>query len=196
MTWLEGEIDRLNAELAPLKSFILPGGSEASAWLHLARTVVRRAERRMTQLAAKQTVNPEAIKYINRLSDHLFVLARRTRAAAGQYAPPAPVALVLALVALVGLTSLSVGLSGAFGVFREVIVVPAVTVLAFGSRLMVRIIAVATIVAVAAAGVAQGLPLSSVPAVSVRRRSPSPWRPGAPTSRRTRWSWCWPRRES
>jgi cob(I)alamin adenosyltransferase len=74
---LEREIDAMNADLAPLKSFILPGGSEASAWLHLARTVVRRAERRMTQLAAEQTVNPDAIKYVNRLSDHLFVLARR-----------------------------------------------------------------------------------------------------------------------
>jgi cob(I)alamin adenosyltransferase len=74
---LEGEIDAMNADLAPLKSFILPGGSEASAWLHLARTVVRRAERRMTQLAADQPINPEAIKYVNRLSDHLFVLARR-----------------------------------------------------------------------------------------------------------------------
>jgi cob(I)alamin adenosyltransferase len=74
---LEREIDAMNADLAPLKSFILPGGSEASAWLHLARTVVRRAERRVTQLAAEQTVNPEAIKYVNRLSDHLFVLARR-----------------------------------------------------------------------------------------------------------------------
>jgi cob(I)alamin adenosyltransferase len=74
---LEREIDAMNAELSPLTSFILPGGSEASAWLHLARTVARRAERRMTQLAAKQTVNPEAIKYVNRLSDHLFVLARR-----------------------------------------------------------------------------------------------------------------------
>ena len=74
---LEHEIDGMNAELQPLTSFILPGGNLASAWLHLARTVARRAERRMTQLAAKQTVNPEAIKYVNRLSDHLFVLARR-----------------------------------------------------------------------------------------------------------------------
>ncbi|HEY6979421.1 cob(I)yrinic acid a,c-diamide adenosyltransferase [Reyranella sp.] len=74
---LEGEIDAMNAELAPLTSFILPGGSEASAWLHLARTVARRAERRMTALAAEQAVNPEAVKYVNRLSDHLFVLARR-----------------------------------------------------------------------------------------------------------------------
>ena len=74
---LEHEIDAMNAELQPLTSFILPGGNMASAWLHLARTVARRAERRMTQLAGKQAVNPEAIKYINRLSDHLFVLARR-----------------------------------------------------------------------------------------------------------------------
>ena len=74
---LEHEIDAMNAELEPLKSFILPGGSDAAAWLHLARTVARRAERRMTQLAAEQPINPEAIKYINRLSDHLFVLARR-----------------------------------------------------------------------------------------------------------------------
>ncbi|SJZ34544.1 cob(I)alamin adenosyltransferase [Enhydrobacter aerosaccus] len=74
---LEREIDEMNAALAPLTSFVLPGGSEASAWLHLARTVVRRAERRMTALAADQAVNSEAIKYVNRLSDHLFVLARR-----------------------------------------------------------------------------------------------------------------------
>jgi cob(I)alamin adenosyltransferase len=74
---LEREIDAMNAELSPLNSFILPGGSEAAAWLHLARTVARRAERRMTRLAAEEPINPEAIKYINRLSDHLFVLARR-----------------------------------------------------------------------------------------------------------------------
>jgi cob(I)alamin adenosyltransferase len=74
---LEREIDAMNAELQPLTSFVLPGGGEASAWLHLARTVARRAERRMTALAAGQPVNPEAIRYVNRLSDHLFVLARR-----------------------------------------------------------------------------------------------------------------------
>jgi cob(I)alamin adenosyltransferase len=74
---LEREIDAMNGELQPLTSFILPGGAEAAALLHLARTVARRAERRMTALAARQAVNPEAIKYINRLSDHLFVLARR-----------------------------------------------------------------------------------------------------------------------
>ncbi|MFZ2004403.1 MAG: cob(I)yrinic acid a,c-diamide adenosyltransferase [Stellaceae bacterium] len=74
---LETEIDRLNAELAPLNSFVLPGGSSASAYLHLARTVTRRAERLACALAVAEPVNPEAIKYLNRLSDHLFVLGRR-----------------------------------------------------------------------------------------------------------------------
>jgi cob(I)alamin adenosyltransferase len=73
---LEREIDAMNSHLAPLNSFILPGGSAASAYLHLARTVVRRAERVITALAETETVNPEAVRYINRLSDHLFVLAR------------------------------------------------------------------------------------------------------------------------
>ena len=73
---LEREIDRLNAGLAPLDSFVLPGGSAAAAYLHLARTVVRRAERQITELAVDQPVNPLAVKYVNRLSDHLFVLAR------------------------------------------------------------------------------------------------------------------------
>lgn len=73
---LEAEIDAMNADLAPLTSFILPGGTPAAANLHLARTVVRRAERLMTELAAGAAVNPDALKYINRLSDHLFVLAR------------------------------------------------------------------------------------------------------------------------
>ncbi|HLW27698.1 MAG TPA: cob(I)yrinic acid a,c-diamide adenosyltransferase [Kiloniellales bacterium] len=76
VTALEAAIDRYNAELQPLKSFVLPGGSAASAWLHLGRTVVRRAERRMTELAAEESINPEAIRYANRLSDLLFVLAR------------------------------------------------------------------------------------------------------------------------
>jgi cob(I)alamin adenosyltransferase len=78
VTWLEGEIDRLNAELAPLKSFVLPGGSAASAYLHLARTVCRRAERLIAQLKdqADEAVTPEALKYVNRLSDFLFVAAR------------------------------------------------------------------------------------------------------------------------
>ena len=74
---LEREIDAMNADLKPLDSFVLPGGIEAAALLHLARTVVRRAERRTTALAAKRAVNPQAIKYLNRLSDHLFVLARK-----------------------------------------------------------------------------------------------------------------------
>ncbi len=74
---LEREIDAMNAGLAPLSSFILPGGSPAAAHLHLARTVVRRAEREMTALAEAEPVNPAAIRYANRLSDHLFVLARR-----------------------------------------------------------------------------------------------------------------------
>jgi cob(I)alamin adenosyltransferase len=74
---LEREIDAMNEAIPPLTSFILPGGSAGSAWLHLARTVARRAEREMTLLAEREPINPEAVKYINRLSDHLFVLARR-----------------------------------------------------------------------------------------------------------------------
>ena len=77
VTRLEVEIDSMNADLDPLRSFILPGGSPASAWLHLARTVTRRAERHMTELAAEEVVNQAAMHYVNRLSDHLFVLARR-----------------------------------------------------------------------------------------------------------------------
>ena len=77
---LEREIDELNARLAPLESFVLPGGGAAAAHLHLARTVVRRAERLMTQLAESEPVSPVALKYVNRLSDHLFVLARHENA--------------------------------------------------------------------------------------------------------------------
>ena len=73
---LEQEIDKINAGLAPLESFVLPGGTPASAYLHLARTVTRRAERRMTELIERETVNPDALRYVNRLSDLLFVLAR------------------------------------------------------------------------------------------------------------------------
>jgi len=73
---LEHEIDELNANLAPLTSFVLPGGTPASAYLHLARTITRRAERLSCALAEKETINPVAIKYLNRLSDLLFVLAR------------------------------------------------------------------------------------------------------------------------
>jgi cob(I)alamin adenosyltransferase len=73
---LEREIDAMNAHLAPLESFILPGGKPAAAHLHMARTIARRAERLMTELAEQEAVNPLAIAYINRVSDHLFVLAR------------------------------------------------------------------------------------------------------------------------
>ena len=78
VTWLESEIDGLNAGIAPLKSFILPGGSPAAAYLHLARTVCRRAERLIAELADKadESVTPEVLKYVNRLSDYLFVAAR------------------------------------------------------------------------------------------------------------------------
>jgi len=74
--WLEKTIDRFNASLAPLDSFVLPGGSAASSHLHHARTVTRRAERCVTQLASQETINPAVLKYVNRLSDFLFVLAR------------------------------------------------------------------------------------------------------------------------
>jgi cob(I)alamin adenosyltransferase len=73
---LESAIDRLNEPLAPLKSFVLPGGSPAAAWCHLARTVCRRAERDVVTLARAEPVNPQVIVYLNRLSDLLFVLAR------------------------------------------------------------------------------------------------------------------------
>jgi cob(I)alamin adenosyltransferase len=74
---LEGEIDAMNAALRPLDSFVLPGGAPAAAHLHLARTITRRAERLVSELARSEPVNPEALKYLNRLSDHLFVLGRR-----------------------------------------------------------------------------------------------------------------------
>ena len=74
--WLETEIDKINERLAPLSSFILPGGSPVAAQLHLARTVARRAERCVTELARSETVNTEAVKYLNRLSDLLFVMSR------------------------------------------------------------------------------------------------------------------------
>ncbi|MDA0703084.1 MAG: cob(I)yrinic acid a,c-diamide adenosyltransferase [Proteobacteria bacterium] len=73
---LEREIDAMNADLKPLESFILPGGTPGAAYLHLGRTVARRAERLIITLIRDETVNPEAVRYINRLSDHLFVLAR------------------------------------------------------------------------------------------------------------------------
>lgn len=77
---LENEIDGVNAELSPLDSFILPGGSPAAAAIHLARAIVRRAERSATAAAASVPLNPMALAYINRLSDYLFVLARRMNA--------------------------------------------------------------------------------------------------------------------
>lgn len=73
---LESEIDAMNARLQPLRSFILPGGSALAAYLHLSRTVARRAERETVTLAGQEDVNPEAVKYLNRLSDWLFVAAR------------------------------------------------------------------------------------------------------------------------
>ena len=74
---LESEIDSMNEALQPLTSFILPGGTPASAHLHFARALVRAAERRLSQLADSEPVNPLTFAYLNRLSDHLFVLARR-----------------------------------------------------------------------------------------------------------------------
>jgi len=75
-TRLEQAIDRLNEHLTPLTSFVLPGGSQAAAWCHLARTVCRRAERDVVTLMHKETVNAQVLIYLNRLSDLLFVLAR------------------------------------------------------------------------------------------------------------------------
>ena len=73
---LEQAIDRLNESLAPLRSFVLPGGTAAAAWCHLARTVCRRAERDVVTLTRQEPVNPQVVIYLNRLSDLLFVLAR------------------------------------------------------------------------------------------------------------------------
>ncbi|WP_435200272.1 cob(I)yrinic acid a,c-diamide adenosyltransferase [Qipengyuania sp. 902] len=74
--WLEQAIDAANERLEPLTSFVLPGGSEGAARLHVARAAVRRAERAMTAMATEVRTNPQALAYINRLSDYLFVLAR------------------------------------------------------------------------------------------------------------------------
>ena len=68
--------DAMNETLAPLNSFVLPGGAAAAAYLHVARTVTRRAERLMVELAERERVNPAALRYANRLSDHLFVMSR------------------------------------------------------------------------------------------------------------------------
>ncbi len=80
---LERAIDRFEAELPPLRSFVLPGGGEASARLHLARTVARRAERRLVELAEQEPVRPLLVQYLNRAGDLLFVLARLANARAG-----------------------------------------------------------------------------------------------------------------
>jgi cob(I)alamin adenosyltransferase len=84
---LEDECDRFNAELPDLKSFVLPGGSEAAAGLHVARTVCRRAEREALVAAGSHDVSPLALVYLNRLSDLLFILARAANAASGNEEP-------------------------------------------------------------------------------------------------------------
>ncbi|HEV7269772.1 cob(I)yrinic acid a,c-diamide adenosyltransferase [Pseudoxanthomonas sp.] len=81
---LETQLDRYNDDLPPLKDFILPAGGEAASRCHLARTIVRRAERETVTLARHDAVRPEAIRYLNRLSDLLFVLARVLARADGQ----------------------------------------------------------------------------------------------------------------
>ena len=96
VAWIEGEIDRLNADLAPLRSFMLPGGTPAAAYLHLARTICRRAERIMVELRDQpgESVTDASLKYVNRLSDFLFVAEplrqrqRRARRALGAGAEP------------------------------------------------------------------------------------------------------------
>ena len=80
---LDAETETLNADLAPLSSFVLPGGTAAAAHAHLARTIVRRAERLAVQLSHDEAVNPEVLRYLNRLSDHLFVMARYFNRVAG-----------------------------------------------------------------------------------------------------------------
>jgi cob(I)alamin adenosyltransferase len=80
---MEREIDELDANLAPLRQFILPSGCPAGAALHVARTIVRRAERRLVSLGAAEPIDPVILKYLNRLSDYLFVAARAVNAAAG-----------------------------------------------------------------------------------------------------------------
>lgn len=80
---LELEVDEMNTSLEPLRSFILPGGDGGAAELHLARAIVRRAERSAVAATAEASINPLALAYLNRLSDHLFVLARRLACAGG-----------------------------------------------------------------------------------------------------------------
>ena len=78
VTYLESLIDRFNKKLKPLKSFVLPGGSEISSWLHVARTITRRAERHTSEVSSNEKINDQALIYLNRLSDLFFVLARIT----------------------------------------------------------------------------------------------------------------------
>ncbi len=80
VTRLENEMDQMNETLAPLTSFILPGGSPAAAFLHQARVIIRRSERILVTLSAQEWINPALLKYVNRLSDHSFVLARHLNA--------------------------------------------------------------------------------------------------------------------
>ena len=87
VAWLEGLCDRVNGRLEPLRSFVLPGGSEVASRLHVARTVCRRAERLAVELAAQVEVTPEALAYLNRLSDLLFILARGANAQEGVAEP-------------------------------------------------------------------------------------------------------------
>ena len=84
VTQLENILDKLNAELGPLKEFVLPGGTRAAALCHLARTTCRHAERRVVTLTKTETINPVVVKYLNRLSDLLFVIARTLNRRAGQ----------------------------------------------------------------------------------------------------------------
>jgi cob(I)alamin adenosyltransferase len=84
VTVLEQQLDALNADLPPLKEFILPGGCSAAAACHLARAICRRCERRVHSLSRAEAVNPDAIKYLNRLSDLLFVMARHLNKVAGR----------------------------------------------------------------------------------------------------------------
>ena len=76
--YLEKEIDKINSKLKPLTSFVLPGGNEISGWLHLARTINRRCEVSIVKLSEKNKINLEILRYINRLSDFLFILARQS----------------------------------------------------------------------------------------------------------------------
>jgi cob(I)alamin adenosyltransferase len=86
---LEEEVAGLNAVLPPLTSFILPGGTAAAAHAHLARTITRRAERRVVTLAALEPINPALVRYLNRLSDHLFVLGRALNEGESPWVPGA-----------------------------------------------------------------------------------------------------------